>query len=202
MKNNFKNALLVGQLVVIMCAPLYVIRFSFWGFPSTLLEILILILFALWIVFKVVTRELLSAIPRSMIIPGILIGIGVVLGIFLSVDVIGALGYVRAYFIEPIIVGYMLYDYIKKQPNVVFRGRIFETIHLVWLAVYGQALWLSVLGIFQLIIPSLIITASQASRAHGVFNTANALALIIGPVLAVELYRYVRRSKGISWVTL
>lgn len=73
----------------------------------------------------------------------------------------------------------------------------------IWWSLVAAGVWLSIIGIAQLAFHWPIITSHQWDRAHGVFNNGNALALFLGPVIAVILvgiWGYRRGQR--SWIVL
>src|SRR3990167_8170794 len=106
MKNN-SNIMSALIFATILLSPLYVIRFSAFGVPTTVLEILILVTVTFWASQKFLLRDKFAAIPQSFTIAISLILIGVTIGVAVSTDALLALGHARAYFIETMLWGYM-----------------------------------------------------------------------------------------------
>jgi len=188
--------------LTILLSPLYVIRFSILGIPTTVLEILILVTTIFWISYKIRYDEKLTAVPSSVGVSLLLISGGLFAGVIFSVDVVLAIGHARAYFIEPMIFGYIVLDALQNQYSVHVFKRTFSTIKLVLGSWFGASFGLSVLGLLQLYFSQLVITSHQFDRAHGVFNNANALALFIGPVLVYRISQYMTGKQKVSKMTI
>lgn len=202
MKNNISKLTILSVIATLFLAPTYLIRFTVAGVPTTVLEGLIVFVFALWVVQKFVLRTRLVCPPRMVLLPLSLIVIGFLVGTIISVDQISALGYLKAYAIEPLLFAYIVYDVITHHPTITLFRQNYKISNLLWQALYLQAVLLAVLGLLQLFVPSFVVTADQAGRSHGVFNTANALTFVIGPILAVRIFSYVTRSSRVSWQTI
>ena len=172
-------------------APLYVMRFSLFGLPSTFLEVSIIVTLLVWFGYKIAYDRRISLIPKQFVYVVTLIGISFLAATFVSDDVIGALGYLRAYFIEPVLFAYALYDVAQTIAGISIKQKTYRVAHMYWYALYFQAFWLACFGVLQVMFPQLVITAHQSGTAHAVFNTANALALVLGPIIAIRLYTYV-----------
>ena len=97
--------------LVIFGLPTYLIRFSIFGLPMTLLEVMILLLFSVWAVKVGWQNPSLSALdPRKSAVAlsnykwWILIFLFfATVSVFVSPDRMAALGIWKAYFIEPIL---------------------------------------------------------------------------------------------------
>lgn len=164
--------------LTIFAAPLYILRWEYFGIlPTTLLELLIWITVMVWVVWKVKQRDF--SLPRTRFDgPIVLLLVAATVAVFVSPNLRGALGVWKAYFIEPVVFYYLLIDVISNYTHGRERT-------LKWLrsGLVGAAVWLSLLGISQFLFNWPIITLHQIDRAHGVFNNGNALALFVGPIL-------------------
>jgi O-antigen ligase len=87
-------------------APLYVVRFRYGPVPTTLLETLVLITAALYVVAALFAR---GPRPRRtpLDIPIAVFLVAGVIGIFVASDHRGALGIFRAYLVEPVLMYYI-----------------------------------------------------------------------------------------------
>src|SRR5439155_20148762 len=99
------------------CLPLYVVRWRIGPLPTTLLEVLILITAAAWLV-TLWTEKRLPAARTPYTIPIVLLLIAGVIGIFVAPDPIRALGIYRAYFIEPIAIFYIAIDVLRTRDDL------------------------------------------------------------------------------------
>lgn len=172
-------------LILFASLPLYVIRWKYFGmFPTTLLELFIWIYALQWIWYYVTDADapsvgtLVKKVQKQRGV--VLLFVAATIGVVVSAQPIQAVGIVRAYMLEPlIIVGILLYyQHISGHEvrSAVIKG----------LAV--AAVYVSIIGIMQSMFGLWQFGANQATRAHGLFNNGNALALFIGPVIWLILY--------------
>lgn len=102
----FLVATRAGLVAIAAVMPLYVVRFRFGPLPTTLLEILILLTIAAYLV-ALVTRQAPRPRRSPFEIPIALFLVAGVIGIFVAPDHRAALGIFRAYLIEPIALFYV-----------------------------------------------------------------------------------------------
>lgn len=171
-------------LLFLTCSllPLYVVRFEIFGIPTTLLEVLILALFVVWFFEKgLITRRWSGLFKlNNFFYPTLFFLAVAVIEAFLSVDQTGGLGILKAYFIEPILLFVVVAEKIKSgSGKVAFFGLV------------TAAAWLSVLAIFQRLtwlgVPEYSANEISQGRVVAVYNSANSLALFLGPVFALIL---------------
>lgn len=167
--------------LTLVLAPLYVVRFRFapvplvGEYPTTLLEILILLTIFSWILEKgpsAIRHTIYEIRKNPSLILFLLAGI---ISIFVSPDRYGALGTFKAYIVEPLLIYFVVKDIAKDKDSrlVILYSLLFS------------ALWLSILAIFQGLFGWFVVTPHEMAenRAHGVYNTANALGLYLGPLV-------------------
>ena len=117
--------------------------------------------------------------------------IAAAISVVVSPDKRGALGIFKAYFVEPILIYLVIKDIVKSKKD--------------WRLVFGalcfSGLWVALLAVVQGLTGCLIFTPHEAAlgRAHGVYNTANALGLCLGPVVLL-LLGAVKGVKGIKGI--
>lgn len=167
---------------IIAALPTYLIRFSVFGLPSTLLEAMILITFAIWFVsrfwpyFKNLIQKKVTRIPYPFsweIIALIIIS-------FLSVWTAGfsnsALGIFKAYFFEPIILFILTINIYKERKDWT---------KITW-ALLVSALTIALLAIYQKISGQFIFNefwANEATRrVVSWFGYPNAIGLYLAPL--------------------
>ena len=176
----------VDGFLFLVCAtlPLYVARFKIFAIPTTFLEISILILFLIWFFEKGFrTRKWLSFLNfDEYLIPIILFVVVAIISTFLSFDQNGALGILRAYFLEPVLLFLVAHDRVKAGSGG----------YLFW-GLVAASFWLGVLAISQKfgLVPAPEYARNEIvqGRVVGVYNSANSLALFIGPIFALVLGR-------------
>jgi O-antigen ligase len=174
-------------ILTIALSPLYIIR----GFllvpgidfylPYTFLEFLILMSGVLTALASFNKKFTYNAFRTSL---DVFIGIfflAALLAVATSYDFIGGLGIFKAYIIEPILFYYCL----------VFMARQKGYSFIVW-GLIGAACWLSLLGILQKFAGVFIFAPIEYSqnRITGVYNSANSLALFLGPLIILTFFRF------------
>jgi len=172
--------------------PLYVIRFQIGPIPSTLLEVLILLTIISWVVGVVAERinlkTLVIRISSPIMIWGLLLMLAALISVFVAEDKRAALGLWRAYFVEPYVFSVVIVDLVR-------RGKSAQW--LVW-SLMGSGVWLSVMGVSQAVFHQPVTADSlhevQLGRAAAVFNSANALALYLGPLISIAVFQVIKKK--------
>lgn len=193
------------QVLTIIISPLYIIRggfsVSFLGIsviPFTLLEILI-ILTVIVTFLEFIKNEGISFFSRKLEVTNsfkifrtqfdylilLLLGVGL-FSVFVSPDMVGGLGIYKAYFVEPILFFYSLvYTSRRTKYNYIITSLIIA------------AIWISLWGVLQKFTGSYSLARHEIinDRITGPYNSANALALFIGPVIPLVLLLFFRFKK-------
>ncbi len=164
-----------------LALPTYVIRFHIGPFPTTLLELSLFIFLFAWSVTRgrAGWRTTYTKIrQKKFIFPITLWLIAGIISVFIAPDHIAALGLFRAYFIEPILVLWMLTDLIQteRDKNIVLRSLALITIFVT--------IWAVIQFTTHHGIPKPWDTPPNGIRATGPFPFPNALALFVVPIAA------------------
>jgi len=94
------------------CLPLYVLRYQVGPVPTTVLENLVLLTIALYVVGRIQAGTWVW--PRSGLeIPTAALLLAGAIAIFVAPDHRGAVGIYRAYFVEPVILFYIAIDLLR-----------------------------------------------------------------------------------------
>ena len=214
-------------LIVLICAllPAYQIRFKIGFLPLTLLEVLILICFFVWLLVKIKKsklkpktidqtggqdRQLLPKNWRSRPLSGPrfwsgwLILAWLVLGaaaIFIAPDLKVAAGIWKAYFLEPILFLIVLIDVVKteKERNLVLGGLFFSAFYLSLAAIYqkffGGAMHQTALGAG--VMSQEVWGGPKVWRATSLFPQPNFLGLYLGPIVILAFGHLIFNLKKI-----
>ena len=195
-------------------APLYVVRFRvspvplIGEYPTTLLEILIFLTTLSWVWNKFCNSELpcppsayaegvgrrefapiacleLAPWARNKLryyrtyAPLVCFILAALISTLVSPDKRGALGIFKACVAEPILIYFVIRDVLKTQ----------ESLSAIFYSLLISGLWLSLLAILQGFFGWFVVTPHEAveGRAHGIYNTANALGLYLGPLVSLSL---------------
>jgi putative inorganic carbon (HCO3(-)) transporter len=183
--SDMTNLLSTGVLITLALLPAYLLRASIFGIPTTLLEIMLIVLIILWLIQNRKRLKELFAIKRSWAIFIALIIVAVTISAIIAPDTLSAFGIWKAYFIEPILFFYLLVDLLKKKQ--ITSDRI-----LIALCVGG--LLVAVTAILQWILwAGIPIPWDVERRITGLFDYPNALGLYLGPLTIISLCVILRK---------
>lgn len=152
--------------LILIFLPSYLIRFSVFGIPTTVLEILIYIVFiiGLWQARKIGFRK----IPLKIVLPVALLVIAIVLSIIITPDKNVALGEAKGFFFDPMLVFWLIYQFVKNQDT----KKLFIGLSISGLFVAGYTILQKILG-----------NLTPDGRVIGVFGySPNYTALFLVPI--------------------
>ncbi len=174
---NFRAAL------ILFCGllPTYLIRFSIGPYPSTMLETLTIILFIIWLsrhsylVFWQ-DKNFLSTNAKRWQLAFLFLLASAFFAAAHAPNVFAALGILKAYYLEPLIIGAITLSTFKKPAD--------------WAAAFFSlsvsAVLISIFGIFQYFTALGLPTAWLAERRiTSVFDFPNAVGLFLAPILSM-----------------
>jgi O-antigen ligase len=167
--------------LIVAFLPSYLVRFSVLGIPMTLLEAMILILFAVWNIKNLVKHHKLQLrfnLPRRYLWPMLAVLFFATVSVFTSPDIPRALGIWKAYFIEPVLFLWVLLSIknIKAQ-------------NILW-ALGISATYLSLISFWQFFsawgVPNAFMNLDgSVDRVVSIFSYPNALGLYLGPIIVL-----------------
>lgn len=171
--------------------PIYLLRFEILGVPSTMLEVMVWVLVGVWVVHGLRDhRWKIGGRAESLRLPITLLLLAAVISTFVAPDTTAALGILKAYFVEPLLVFVLVVSVFDR-----------DDLPKLFIALGASALVLSLYAIVQKLtglgIPE---PWDTARRVTSVFPYPNALGLFLGPVLAAWFFvpgRYVAKKKGL-----
>lgn len=158
---------------LIFVLPSYLFRFGFFGIPMTVLELMILVLFGVWILRQAIDPQPLS--KNHFKYPILFFLLVSVVAIFVSDDLRSALGSWKAYFLEPILFFIVFINTIRQKKD---WQKIFYAFGL-------SAIVLGVIAIVQKItgIGLYFETGNEIGRVTTVFGYPNANGLFLTPII-------------------
>ncbi|MFH1291692.1 MAG: O-antigen ligase family protein [bacterium] len=177
---NFRWA--VGLFIILL--PSYLIRFSVGPFPSTILELSFSALFLVWVLeyakndFKVI-KEIVTKHGLFFIFLGLFF-LASIISILVSGQYIQAVGLWRAYFLEPLILFFILLG----------RSKEIKIKDLVWFLALST-LSISIFAIIQKLtgwgISTLEWTDVVTRRSTAFFSSPNAVGLFLAPIVMLVI---------------
>ncbi|MFH1509202.1 MAG: O-antigen ligase family protein [bacterium] len=166
--------------------PLYVIRFSIGGLPTTFLEIAILILFVAWVVDDLRKKKFnfhckqtrIRLRNQKLLLPIFVFLLASVISVFAAPELLPALGIWRAYFLEPLLVFIMILAMAKgmKEEKCILLG-LGASVLLI--SVY--AIWQKFIG-YGIPEPWAV---EEGRRVTSIFPYPNAVGLYLAPLISL-----------------
>jgi len=169
----------MNALLLIALLPTYLLRFSVFGIPTTVLEILLLIVIARWLWESRRRPRELFRLERPWAIAIALLVLSATISAIITPNAFAGLGIWKAYFIEPILFFYLLIDELK-QKKITVDQIVFALV----LGGFVPAITAISQFIFNVGIP---IPWDIERRVTGVFDYPNALGLYLGPLIVVAV---------------
>lgn len=212
MKNVLKFKYWVFALFLLL--PTYLLRFQLGPLPSTILELIVLGLIAIFVVKNISRFTFASCI--ATVKKNKLLAIGITLfllaatiSIFTSVDIKKAAGEWRAFYLEPILIFFVLSVYLK---NLDEKTRKNTIQNYILLPLILSALATSILCIYQhftgYLVPHAFWANRETYRVTGWYGFPNAVGLFLAPIIPLSLYLIEKNWKknkkiaGLSVITI
>lgn len=173
------NVLVWGIYLTIFCLPLYLVRFKIFSIPTNVLEVMIGILFILWL-FQKGFKRIQEGI-KGIFWPIILILIGVSIATIFSWDLRVSAGIWKGWFIVPLLFFIVLVTTIKRPKE------------------FKKIFWAFILSGFIVALISLIYLIQGNLDVHGrlqaFYNSPNYLAMYLAPALILSLGLFFTKKK-------
>ena len=173
--------------LVIIGSPTYLLKSTIAGIPVTLLEAMIVGTVVGWTVKKIVAaskdrsilRDIMTrvstALPRSLWVPLVVVVAGWCIATLYSVDVRASLGALKAWCIEPTLIGFILLVELRDERIKMLMFR----------AMLAALMWVSLAGIAQMLF---FRGTLQDGRLSSVFApVANYFAMFAAPLIFISI---------------
>jgi len=188
--------LLYGLLLIAAFLPSYLIRFQIFGLPLTVLEVMILIVVAVWVVknrhglFTILREtknpvQLLKKLPdqnRVWFWTILVFFLAATISMVISPNTRSAWGIWKAYFLEPILLFSVFISTVKTAAD---RDKILYALTIGALAV---AIFAVIQKFTGWLIPNPFWQAAATRRVTSFFGYPNAVALYLAPLLPLIIY--------------
>lgn len=180
--------------LTIIFLPIYLLRFQIWFVPMTFLEMMVLVVFIVWLIKSISQGQGTLAIRLRGVWfpwkwPVLLFILAGVVAVLISPDIRGALGLWKAYILEPILFFIVFVNTIKTEKQIKA---------VIW-ALGASAVLIAFGALVQYIglapIPSPYGT-QHPMRATSIYSFPTAIGKYVGPILALFLgLLFVRKAK-------
>jgi len=177
--------------------PSYVFRFGVKPFRSDVLEVLVLLTIALYVAGNLGRWPSWRPVRTGIEVPTAVLLFAGLIAIAVSTDHFGALGFYRAYFIEPVILFYVAVDLLRTVGN-------FRTVLL------GFAIGTTIFSILNLgawvIALRNHVDINLGNAPEALYTSPNSVAVFLEPAVAIAagfvLYSDDRRDRNVALVCL
>ncbi len=163
---------------ILFCLPFYFIRLKHDWISFSIVEILIISLFILWILSK---EEKYLVVNNKYSIPVALIITGLLLSTAVNKNYYTGLGVIKGWFLFPVLLAIIYRERLKK--NEEFLGWSLK-------AFFWGGAFLSVLGIFYRAFDSL----TYDGRLRIFYDSPNQLAMYLAPVFLVGIFLFYKEA--------
>lgn len=171
----------LAVLLVVALLPAYLLRANVFGIPTTLLELMLLVVVAVWLIQNRRRVHALFTLEKKWAIAVALLVLSATISAIIAPDTFAALGIWKAYFIEPILFFYVLIDLLRQGQMTTDR---------LWSGLLAGGALVTVVALIQWVSGAGIpIPWDIEQRVTGVFDYPNALGLYLGPLAVVAFAR-------------
>jgi O-antigen ligase len=182
--------------VTAACLPLYTVRWRAGPIPTTLLENLIMLTVALYVIGKIQVGTFAWPQRTGLEIPMAMVLLAGAIGIVVSPDHTGALGIYRAYFIEPVLIFYIAIDLMRSKQEI--------KVILLGLAIGSTIFAFMNYGAWMIALMHHSVATGNAPEA--LYTSPNSVAMYLEPPLCLAagfaLYADDRRDRRIALACL
>jgi len=177
--------------------PLYTVRWHYGPLPTTLLETLILLTVAAYVIARL-SRGIRRPLPTAYDIPIAVLLVAGAISVVVATDHRGALGLYRAYFLEPVAIFYVAIDVLRRTEHV-------QRLILAFAAGSSAFAVLNLAVFYQALVANAVHVGAAPDALYG---DANYVAMYMEPpfafaaalVMLSQTWRW--RIVGAAWLAL
>jgi O-antigen ligase len=196
-RSRFKALMILTVLL-----PSYIIRTTILTIPVTFLELMIVGLFAIWIIrekqypWLLIRRGLphINPIPLAYRLTITIILLAATISIFIGSDLWASLGIWKAYFLEPIML-FLIVMHTVRLPQQIYD--LLDSLGLLVLLLFPLALYQQLTGHS---IPEPFWAAAATRRITTVFGYPNANGLLLAPIIALYAGYLLKRESLVKTI--
>lgn len=180
----------LALFLLIFLLPTYQLKFQIIGLPITFLEAMILILFFVLLIRKQINITNFSKTWQGLILFWLLISF---VSVFVAPDLRGALGFWRAYFLEPILFLIIFISLIKQEKDIRF---LFYVLSFLALLISGWVMGQKIVGQGMTSLEVWQYPLVPTIRPTGPFPHSNFVGLLLGPLIILLLGWFISLLKN------
>jgi O-antigen ligase len=177
-----------GMLLLTALLPSYLLRTQIVGVPTTLLESLLLTFILVWAIKRYPEWRQKAFWKSKALLPLGLLLLASTISIVIAPSFVAAAGILKAYFLEPIAIFFIVSHEIKE--NKFNPASFFNALNLTALIVsfFGIIQWVTNAGI--------PIPWDIENRITSIFDYPNAVGLFLGPIVIINILRIYEAHKN------
>ncbi|MFH1671357.1 MAG: O-antigen ligase family protein [Candidatus Portnoybacteria bacterium] len=181
-----KKVVRLGIYLIVFSLPLYLIRFKIGWVPFNLSEILIYIVFILWLISRPKLREIFK--EKKLFYPVLTLFLGLTISTLFSADLFVSAGIWKGWFLAPLLLFLVVISILENRRQV---RNIIISLALSGLVVALISLYYWFSG-----------NLTYDGRLRGFYLSANFLAMYLSPILILSLYLYSLAKSRIQKLSL
>jgi len=162
--------------LIVFSLPLYLVRFEIMWVPVTILELMIYVLFIVWLFYLIKNKKIRSLQKSNFYFPVLLIFLGATISTIFSENIQISAGIWKAWFVAPMLFFIVTINSIKTKKQI--RNIIaFLTLSGFIVALIALFYWLNK-------------DLTYDFRLQAFYNSPNYLAMFLSPILILSFYLY------------